>query len=159
MKVYTCAECGLSFNPKTGTQRYCSECLFVTYTCGHCGEAFQDRRHRPRKYCSNTCSAFATGPSKARRGPENNRYNGGLCFDKNQGRWLICTRDGKAILYARAVMEAHLRRFLRSDEIVHHRNGDPADDRVENLQIVTRSEHMEIHRDEIMAARYGRVMA
>lgn len=46
---------------------------------------------------------------------------------------------------ARLVMEAHLGRLLRSDELVHHRNGDPADDRLENLQVVSRSEHARLH--------------
>lgn len=42
-------------------------------------------------------------------------------------------------------METHLNRYLRKEEIVHHINGIPADDRVENLLIMSRGEHTRIH--------------
>jgi hypothetical protein len=58
-------------------------------------------------------------------------------------------------------MEGHLRRKLRSDEHVHHVNGDCADDRIENLEIVTASEHFRLHVDEIREAitRNGKLSA
>jgi hypothetical protein len=43
-------------------------------------------------------------------------------------------------------MEQHLGRPLTSEELIHHVNGDGTDNRIENLQVVSRSEHMGIHK-------------
>jgi len=55
-------------------------------------------------------------------------------------------------LVSRVVMEKRLGRPLISAEIVHHINGDPFDNRIENLQLTTRSEHMKHHLPEILKA-------
>lgn len=76
-------------------------------------------------------------------GAANNRYNGGLCY--YGGRWIAVGRDGSTTAYARVVMAAHLGRDLSPDEIVHHVNENPSDDRIENLELTNRSEHARLH--------------
>lgn len=92
----------------------------------------------------------------AATGAANARYNGGLCLDTGKGdtpRWVICCRDGSLLLYSRAVMAAHIGRLLTSSEIVHHRDENTLNDDVANLQIVTRAEHIAMHRAKLAAAR------
>jgi hypothetical protein len=55
-------------------------------------------------------------------------------------------RGNKRIYEHRDIAEQILGRALRSDETVHHKNGNKTDNRPENLEVISCSEHMRLHR-------------
>lgn len=54
-------------------------------------------------------------------------------------------QNGKKRDVHRIVMEEHIGRRLGRTEVVHHINGDIHDNRLENLQLMTLSEHSRMH--------------
>jgi hypothetical protein len=74
-------------------------------------------------------------------GPNHPRFKGRV---KTSG-YIGIRENGKVFYEHRRVMEKHLGRPLESHELVHHINGDKTDNRLENLELVTRAEHVNHH--------------
>lgn len=49
------------------------------------------------------------------------------------------------VLEHRIIVEEKLGRYLSSDEIVHHKNGIKTDNNIDNLVVISKSEHAKIH--------------
>lgn len=45
----------------------------------------------------------------------------------------------------RSLVEKALGRKLDYNEVIHHKNGDKTDNRPENLEVVSRAEHLKMH--------------
>ena len=61
-------------------------------------------------------------------------------------RTRLVFRGGKKVREHRWLMEQELGRKLCADEHVHHKNGDPLDNRLENLEVLSGKEHMRLHK-------------
>ena len=59
------------------------------------------------------------------------------------------------VLRYRLVVEQSIGRYLKTNELVHHINEDVTDDRIENLKIITRSNHMKLHSAERTRSKLG----
>ena len=150
--VKTCKECGVTFEGKRGS----------LYCCGQCGERYRRRGSEPysvkcanldcdnefmvvgkstRRYCSKECKKIA------QRSPKTNWMRSWDIEDLEKaltsgtravlpsGYILVRVRPAMHIYEHRLVMEQKVGRALRSDERVHHINGDRSDNRVENLEL------------------------
>ena len=88
--------------------------------------------------------------SEKQRGERNHRYGkrstawkGGrrIKHDGYVSIWIGCKYEYEH----RMIMQKYLGRDLTPDELVHHIDGDKTNNKIENLEIVDRSNHLRIH--------------
>lgn len=75
---------------------------------------------------------------KEHRGERSPFFKGGR--RKSLG-YILIYKDGKWIREHRWIMEQHLGRKLLCTEVVHHINGNKADNRLINLQVLNKEDH------------------
>lgn len=114
--------------------------------------AKQPKSQRTRDKLKNAQLAFWTEEQrKKRRGKLNPVWRDGITLSGSGYVYIRCKGHPKAkqkgyyVLEHRLVMEEYLGRYLEDWEIVHHKNGDITDNRIENLEIMTQSEHVKLH--------------
>lgn len=157
-KLKTCETCGTVFGQrprrdKAGNPRESRFCSLGCYLkavkpeprhCAHCGsEIPQTGWAYEAKYCSRSCYFAAMEHSGAWKGGRNIDADGYVRV------WAPWSLEGRADGYAlehRLVMADAVGRPLADEEVVHHVNGDKADNRLENLMLfVNQSEHRRFH--------------
>ena len=69
----------------------------------------------------------------------------GLREKANTNGYIMINVGGKRYYEHRLVMQLHLNRPLLDSEHVHHINGNKIDNRLENLEIMLKSDHHKLH--------------
>ena len=101
--------------------------------CRRCGKAFLGRKGAA--FCSRRCA----GKWMWEQGKQNQ------FLPTATGSYKKVRHNGRVTREHRVVMESALQRPLRSDEVVHHKNGDRADNRLGNLSLTTSGRHARKH--------------
>lgn len=114
--------------------------------CDYCGKEFRtykcyEKRGRKHRFCSKSCEAKYKTLNNSLE-----NWNGGTISKSTGYRYIEI--DGKQREEHRLVMEKHLGRKLKRNEIVHHINGIKTDNRIENLELMTQSEHVKLHNEQ-----------
>lgn len=136
----TCKTCGNNFAPTIVRQEYCSaKCKTKYANCQNCGTQFVVSKNSVGQFCSTTCfyenkcpiGTVRDGSNgyKIIKVPANTKGVFKLGFRKNHWMW-----------EHRYVMQQMLGRPLEKNENVHHKNGNRADNRPDNLELWKRAQ-------------------
>lgn len=108
--------------------------------CEWCDSPFTYRPGKSRSFCSKTCASRARASKLPYRTVNRKGY-----VQIYQPDHPNASKAGYVLEHRKAMAE-HIGRPLLRTEVVHHKNGVKSDNRIENLELMTASEHSRIRR-------------
>lgn len=149
--IKKCLNCGKEFDAKRDRIRFCSVACGASFSgkerwkdawviveCKRCNKKFKTKKLYPHYFCSVSCAAKAR-PCKPRTRQE------GDVFKRPSDKYYMIKTDGKLMHYHRWLMEQKIGRKLSINEDVHHIDFDKFNNDINNLELLTHSEHMHKH--------------
>ena len=109
---------------------------------------------------------YSTARSRNKRlGEANPHWRGGVVLNGDGRIYIFSPRHPHAwkrgyVSRAKLTIEKQRGEYLPKDAVIHHINRIPTDDRIENLMILSRSEHAKLHaRERAKAILDGKIRA
>lgn len=102
------------------------------------------RQYLLKRYTPKQKRAIVLRNFRQPKGEASASWKGGRQLTKD-GYIRLWLSRAESVLEHRQIMEDHLGRKLNRDEVVHHINGNNADNRLENLELTTYSEDIRRH--------------
>lgn len=155
--IKQCEYCKNEFGIHTIKNRFCSRKCYIDYRVyikpNKSGWNDERRKALSKKYLGSGNPMFGkVSKYRGKKRPEmslKNNPNWKCGYWINEDGYKVIensgVNQGRKILEHRLVMEQFLKRRLDTNELVHHKNGNKLDNRIENLELTTRSEHPKIH--------------
>lgn len=129
-------------------------------TCNFCGTPLHrdnfatQHAFQRAKFCSRDCRYTA-----ARRDGAEYVSARGYTLVKVHGH-PVATRSGGYMFKHRYVMEQHLGRLLTTEETVHHKDGNKQNNHIDNLELLSNTEHVTLHnKQQILATGVAAINA
>lgn len=126
---------------------------FPTWGVKKCSEFLPNRTEAAiAKHAQKLGLKLDVTQSRINNGVKNSRLPKYISISQ-QGYKIKRTPGGKTELIHRVIMSKHLGRELSPDEVVHHKDGNKLNNDVSNLELMTRAEHINHHRDDLIESK------